>query len=96
MTSRPTTPRARYGDLPQDVLEGTRRSRFAPPIIRRSPLTAGAQSSALSQPGMPQPDPEAASEDIASEDIASEEGLPGAERSNDDVDNDPMDLEVDA
>lgn len=30
--------REKYGDLPQDVLEGTRRSRFAPPIIRHSPL----------------------------------------------------------
>jgi integrating conjugative element protein (TIGR03761 family) len=29
---------AKFGPLPQDVLEGTRRSRFAPPIIRRSPL----------------------------------------------------------
>ncbi|KMK85853.1 PFL_4669 family integrating conjugative element protein [Pectobacterium brasiliense] len=25
----------KYGELPQDVLEGTRRSRFAPPLIRR-------------------------------------------------------------
>ena len=25
----------KYGELPQDVLEGTRRSRFAPPIARR-------------------------------------------------------------
>ncbi|WP_231200342.1 AcaB family transcriptional regulator, partial [Escherichia coli] len=25
----------KYGDLPQDVLEGTRRSRFAPPPVRR-------------------------------------------------------------
>ena len=33
--------REKFGDLPQDVLEGTRRSRFAPPIIRRSPLSAG-------------------------------------------------------
>lgn len=30
--------REKYGDLPQDVLEGTRRSRFAPPIVRQSPL----------------------------------------------------------
>jgi integrating conjugative element protein (TIGR03761 family) len=30
----------KLGELPQDVLEGTRRSRFAPPVIRRSPLTA--------------------------------------------------------
>ena len=32
--------RERYGELPQDVLEGTRRSRFAPPIVRRSALGA--------------------------------------------------------
>lgn len=30
--------REKYGDLPQDILEGTRRSRFAPPITRRSAL----------------------------------------------------------
>ena len=30
----------KYGELPQDVLEGTRRSRYAPPIVRRSPLTS--------------------------------------------------------
>lgn len=30
--------REKFGDLPQDVLEGTRRSRFAPPIVRRSGL----------------------------------------------------------
>ncbi|MGR0116452.1 PFL_4669 family integrating conjugative element protein [Ralstonia pseudosolanacearum] len=28
----------KYGELPQDVLEGTRRSRYAPPIVRRSAL----------------------------------------------------------
>ena len=27
----------KFGELPQDVLEGTRRSRFAPPIVRPSP-----------------------------------------------------------
>ncbi|MFK1566691.1 PFL_4669 family integrating conjugative element protein [Pseudomonas aeruginosa] len=32
----------KYGELPQEVLEGTRRSRFAPPILRRSPLRASA------------------------------------------------------
>jgi len=32
--------REQYGELPQDVLEGTRRSRFAPPIVRRSTLAA--------------------------------------------------------
>lgn len=29
--------REKFGELPQDVLEGTRRSRFAPPISRRAP-----------------------------------------------------------
>lgn len=28
----------RYGELPQDILEGTRRSNFAPPIIRGQPV----------------------------------------------------------
>ena len=32
--------REKYGELPQDVLEGKRRSRFAPPINRRSSLGA--------------------------------------------------------
>lgn len=30
----------KYGPLPQEVLEGTHRSRFAPPLMRRTPLTA--------------------------------------------------------
>lgn len=30
--------RERFGEVPQDVLEGTRRSRFAPPMTRRSKL----------------------------------------------------------
>lgn len=30
--------RERFGDVPQDVLEGTRRSRFAPPMTRRSAI----------------------------------------------------------
>jgi len=30
----------KFGELPQDVLEGTRRSRFAPPIVRRHGLQA--------------------------------------------------------
>lgn len=28
----------KFGELPQDILEGTRRSRFAPPLMRRTPL----------------------------------------------------------
>jgi len=32
----------KLGELPQDVLEGTQRSRYAPPIIRRSTLAAPA------------------------------------------------------
>lgn len=38
------TAKEKYGELPQDVLEGTRRSRFAPPIIRRSGLSASLPS----------------------------------------------------
>ncbi|MBV6791576.1 PFL_4669 family integrating conjugative element protein [Xanthomonas euvesicatoria] len=30
----------KYGELPQDVLEGTRRSRYAPSIVRRSALAS--------------------------------------------------------
>lgn len=33
------TAREKYGELPQDVLEGARRARFSPPIIRRSGLS---------------------------------------------------------
>jgi integrating conjugative element protein (TIGR03761 family) len=35
----------KYGPLPQDVLEGTRRSRFAPPLLRRHPSTHGTSAS---------------------------------------------------
>ena len=35
----------KFGELPQDVLEGTRRSKFAPPIVRRG-LQQRAQSPA--------------------------------------------------
>ncbi|MHC8334087.1 PFL_4669 family integrating conjugative element protein [Pseudomonas sp. LB3P25] len=31
--------REKFGELPQDVLEGTRRSRFAPPMVRHRHLT---------------------------------------------------------
>lgn len=39
----------KYGDLPQDVLEGTRRSRFAPPLLRRPPLASAPGTSTLSE-----------------------------------------------
>ncbi|ARL21178.1 PFL_4669 family integrating conjugative element protein [Burkholderia pseudomallei] len=38
--------REKFGELPQDVLEGTRRSRFAPPIVRRSGLAQHPASTA--------------------------------------------------
>lgn len=41
----------KYGELPQEVLEGTRRSRFAPPILHRSPLRVSA--SLLEVPEVP-------------------------------------------
>jgi len=34
----------KFGKLPQDVLEGTRRSRFAPPIVRRQGLQTNSTS----------------------------------------------------
>jgi integrating conjugative element protein (TIGR03761 family) len=37
----------KLGELPQKVLEGTLRSRYAPPIIRRSALAASAQQDAV-------------------------------------------------
>ena len=40
------TTKEKYGELPQDVLEGTRRSRFAPPIIRRGGLSASSPTTA--------------------------------------------------
>ncbi|KIP18249.1 hypothetical protein KY49_3620 [Burkholderia sp. MSHR3999] len=39
--------REKFGELPQDVLEGTRRSRFAPPIVRRSSLAQRPASTAI-------------------------------------------------
>ncbi|HBO3354325.1 TPA: TIGR03761 family integrating conjugative element protein [Pseudomonas aeruginosa] len=36
----------KFGELPQDVLEGVRRSRYAPPIVRRSTLAASPASAA--------------------------------------------------
>lgn len=53
----------KYGPLPQEVLEGTHRSRFAPPLIRRTPLTAtqrDADEARASTPAEPTSDPETA------------------------------------
>lgn len=38
--------REKFGELPQDVLEGTRRSRFAPPLPHRTPGTTTQRESA--------------------------------------------------
>lgn len=54
--------REKYGELPQDVLEGTRRSRFAPAIIRRSALAELSPSSMPAAAVPPPPDP--APEDV--------------------------------
>ncbi len=58
--------REKYGELPQDVLEGTRRSRYAPPIIRRSALGAAATI-----PMPPDSEAERASESEATEEDSS-------------------------
>ncbi|RTB44086.1 PFL_4669 family integrating conjugative element protein [Pseudomonas aeruginosa] len=41
----------KFGDLPQDVLEGTRRSVYAPPIIRRSGLASPGRSTSAEDSG---------------------------------------------
>ncbi len=45
----------KYGEIPQDVLEGTRRSRFAPPIVRRG-LQRVEPLSVPTRPAAPDPD----------------------------------------
>ena len=40
----------KYGELPQDVLEGTRRSQFAPPILRRGEAASDAPGEAAADP----------------------------------------------
>lgn len=39
----------RFGELPQDILEGTRRSQYAPPIINRSSDSASSDSEQASE-----------------------------------------------
>jgi integrating conjugative element protein (TIGR03761 family) len=50
----------KFGELPQDVLEGTRRSKFAPPIVRR-----GLQQRGESPAAAPAPNDEAATTEAA-------------------------------
>ncbi len=60
--------REKYGELPQDVLEGTRRSRFAPPLMRRTPLTATQREPAEARASAPaEPADEPAAEAPAEE-----------------------------
>jgi integrating conjugative element protein (TIGR03761 family) len=68
--------REQYGELPQDILEGTRRSRFAPPIVRRSAL-----GGALPAPERPPADIETPEAMIESEDGTSgdETAMPAEE-----------------
>jgi len=62
----------KFGDLPQDVLEGTRRSRFAPPINRRSSRDAASPERDVAD------EPADRAEDAceASEDVAPDEEAP--------------------
>lgn len=54
----------KFGELPQDVLEGTRRSRFAPPITRRSArYTSTKEDTPNTAPADPPGDSKEASED---------------------------------
>ena len=69
----------KYGELPQDVLEGTRRSRFAPAIVRRSALS---ELTPASPPGAAAPpSQDSAAEDLGDVtddlvDVAAEESVP--------------------
>lgn len=76
--------REKFGELPQDVLEGTRRARFAPPIVRRSGLKAldagtvdaGTAAAALTQPSISDAVPlDAALDDDRTTEGSDEEGL---------------------
>jgi integrating conjugative element protein (TIGR03761 family) len=60
--------REKLGELPPDVLEGTRRSRFAPPLIRR-PASAGGKADAPAElVSEPESNPEEAVSESADED----------------------------
>jgi integrating conjugative element protein (TIGR03761 family) len=61
--------REKYGELPQDVLEGIRRSRFAPPPIRR----AGSEASEVTAPVEPTNEPVSNPDDAAPESSDEEE-----------------------
>jgi integrating conjugative element protein (TIGR03761 family) len=63
----------RYGELPQDVLEGTRRPRFAPPILRRSPLRSISVDSDRPGAGVASPIGMTPVEDGASEESTDED-----------------------
>lgn len=52
----------KFGELPEDVLEGTRRSKFAPPIVRR-----GLQQRVESPAAAPAPNDEVATDEPASD-----------------------------
>jgi integrating conjugative element protein (TIGR03761 family) len=50
----------KFGELPQDVLEGTRRSRFAPPLLRRANRSGPEPVAANAESGEPTPKIDAA------------------------------------
>jgi integrating conjugative element protein (TIGR03761 family) len=61
--------REKFGELPQDVLKGTRRSRFAPPIVRRSALSGAAPVPEEPPVNLDAPDAGIGSEDGASREL---------------------------
>jgi integrating conjugative element protein (TIGR03761 family) len=65
--------REKYGELPQDVLQGTRRSRFAPPINRRSPL--GTRQANNTHPATV-PASETTDDDVSDDATVTDEGTP--------------------
>lgn len=73
----------KYGELPQDVLEGTRRSRFAPPLLHRPPPTSAPGLSTVSEVAPPN------DTDTVEPAISIEDGLDGGTPASVDGEDEP-------
>ncbi len=60
--------REKFGELPQDILEGTRRSRFAPPMVRRTTFN---EQRVQEEAGAIEPDSEHSATDVKESDDSS-------------------------
>ncbi len=73
----------KYGELPQDVLEGTRRSRFAPPLLRHPALASAPDTSTVSEVAPPN------DTDTVEPAISNEDGLDGGTPASVDGEDEP-------